>query len=162
MSNLIKLFNELVKKACENNAKNENFDGLKYWRQMKSDLEKLDKIIVAKKWKLPKESTRKRIMKIPEYDSKKNIIRFSHFLIQQVRIPYTSKPSIRKILQLALNIGQMKGLVRHIPVYNEILNCISYKKLKLDKLEYYLPKSEIVRLSKLIDKKLLNQLLQKM
>lgn len=33
----------------------------------------------------------------------------NHFIIQQVRIPLTEKPTIRKIIQIALNIGQYKG-----------------------------------------------------
>jgi hypothetical protein len=39
----------------------------------------------------------------------KIIIENNHFIIQQVRIPLTEKPTIRKIIQIALNIGQHKG-----------------------------------------------------
>ena len=35
----------------------------------------------------------------------------NHFLIQQVRIPNKEKPVIGKILQIALNMGQYKGIV---------------------------------------------------
>jgi hypothetical protein len=39
----------------------------------------------------------------------KIIIENNHFIIQQVRIPLTEKPTIRKIIQIALNIGQYRG-----------------------------------------------------
>ena len=52
-------------------------------------------------------------MNEPEYYingyGEKHIIEMNHFLIQTIRIPLTEKPSLRKIIQLALNIGQYTG-----------------------------------------------------
>ncbi len=49
----------------------------------------------------------------------KIIIENNHFIIQQVRIPLTEKPTIRKIIQIALNIGQYKGSVGKM-IFNNI------------------------------------------
>ena len=35
-------------------------------------------------------------------------------IIQTVRIPMTEKPSLRKIIQIALNIGQCQGFVPNL------------------------------------------------
>lgn len=52
-------------------------------------------------------------MKLPEFYingfGKKEIIEENHFIIQTVRIPVIEKPSLRKIMQIALNIGQYLG-----------------------------------------------------
>lgn len=52
-------------------------------------------------------------MLLPEYIingyEEKIIIENNHFIIQQVRIPLSEKPTIRKIIQIALNIGQYRG-----------------------------------------------------
>ena len=67
----------------------------------------------AKKWRKLSKKLTKRIMLLPEYTingyEEKIIIEDNHFIIQQVRIPLTEKPTIRKIIQIALNIGQHKG-----------------------------------------------------
>ena len=53
------------------------------------------------------------VMNIPEYTidgyGNQSIIEINHFLIQTVRIPLNEEPSIRKIIQIALNIGQYTG-----------------------------------------------------
>ncbi len=38
------------------------------------------------------------------------MIEINHFVIQCYRIPSTEEPSLRKIMQLALNIGQFMGM----------------------------------------------------
>ena len=52
-------------------------------------------------------------MKLPEFYingfGKTEIIEENHFIIQTVRIPVTEKPSLRKIMQIAINIGQYLG-----------------------------------------------------
>ena len=52
-------------------------------------------------------------MSLPEYTidayETKSIVETNHFLIQTVRIPTTEKPSLRKIMQVALNIGQYQA-----------------------------------------------------
>lgn len=52
-------------------------------------------------------------MLLPEYTingyENKLINENNHFIIQQVRIPINEKPTIKKIIQIALNIDQYKG-----------------------------------------------------
>jgi hypothetical protein len=53
------------------------------------------------------------VLLIPEYtingNSEQTIIEVNHFLIQTIRIPLNEKPSVRKIIQLVLNIDQYIG-----------------------------------------------------
>jgi hypothetical protein len=65
------------------------------------------------------------VLPLPEYTingyEEKIIIEFNHFIIQQVRIPLTEKPTIRKIIQIALNIGQYRGSVgKMTPIFDNI------------------------------------------
>lgn len=52
-------------------------------------------------------------MKIPEYTidgyGNKKIMESHHFMIQPVRIPTTEPMTLRKIIQLGLNSGQLQG-----------------------------------------------------
>jgi hypothetical protein len=57
----------------------------------------------------------------------------NHFIIQQVRIPLTEKPTIRKIIQIALNIGQYRG---------------SGGKMIFDNIGQFIYRKDIVELSK--------------
>jgi hypothetical protein len=111
--NLEIIFNCVLDKAYKlRKANPTNFDGQGFWQPIKKLLEPLDEYS-AKKWKkLPKKLTKK-IMLLSEYTingyDQKSIIENNHFIIQQVRIPLTEKPTIRKIIQIALNIGQYRG-----------------------------------------------------
>jgi hypothetical protein len=55
-------------------------------------------------------------MNIPEFfingHGNTKIIEKNHFLIQTVRIPKNEEPSLRKVCQIALNIGQYQGYTR--------------------------------------------------
>jgi hypothetical protein len=118
LENLEIIFNCVLDKAYKlRKANPTKFDGLGFWQPIKKLLEPLDEYS-AKKWKkIPKKLT-KSIMLLPEYTingyEEKIIIEKNHFIIQQVRIPLTEKPTIRKIIQIALNIGQYKGSSRKI------------------------------------------------
>ena len=50
---------------------------------------------------------------IPEYTinalEEQSLVEHAHFIIQTVRIPLNEKPTIKKIIQIALNIGQCRG-----------------------------------------------------
>ena len=97
-----------VKKKRNNNK---NYDGLKFWRSIKPILN--NSKFKAKKWKKMEKKYYNNIMKLPEFYingfGKKEIIAENHFIIQTVRIPVIEKPSLRKIMQIALNIGQYLG-----------------------------------------------------
>lgn len=109
--NIEKLFNKLRLKSKELNEKNENFDGLKFWRLLKDEFASSE--FKSKSWKKIPDKIVKNVMKMPEYyidgNGKQEIIEVNHFLIQTVRIPTQDKPSLRKIMQIALNVGQFQG-----------------------------------------------------
>jgi hypothetical protein len=135
--NLEIIFNCVLDKAYKlRKANPTKFDGLGFWQPIKKMLEPLDEYS-AKKWKkIPKKMTKK-IMLLPEYTingyEEKSIIEDNHFIIQQVRIPLTEKPTIRKIIQIALNIGQYKG---------------SGGKIIFDNIGQFIYRKDIVELSK--------------
>lgn len=111
--NLEILFDNVLNKAYKlRKANKTSFDGQGFWNPIKNMLTPLDSYH-AKKWKKIPKSKINQIMILPEYtidgNETKTIIENNHFIIQQVRIPLTEKPIIRKIVQLALNIGQYKG-----------------------------------------------------
>ncbi len=61
-------------------------------------------------------------MLLPEYIidgyENKKINEKNHFIIQQVRIPLKEIPNIKKIIQIALNIGQYKAFNNKSPFNN--------------------------------------------
>ena len=73
------------------------------------------------------------------YDQK-SIIENNHFIIQQVRIPLNEKPTIKKIIQIALNIGQYKGTNKNNFIYN----------IKFNNITQFIYKKDIIELSKYI------------
>ena len=135
--NLEIIFNSVLDKAYKlRKANPTKFDGLGFWQPIKKILEPLDEYS-AKKWKKISKKLTKRIMLLPEYTingyEEKIIIENNHFIIQQVRIPLTEKPTIRKIIQIALNIGQYKG---------------SGGKMIFDNIGQFIYRKDIVELSK--------------
>jgi hypothetical protein len=145
--NLEIIFNSVLDKAYKlRKANPTKFDGLGFWQPIKKMLEPLDEYS-AKKWKkIPKKMTKK-IMLLPEYTingyEEKSIIEDNHFIIQQVRIPLTEKPTIRKIIQIALNIGQYKG---------------SGGKIIFDNIGQFIYRKDIVELSKHIPDDLIRKI----
>jgi hypothetical protein len=146
--NLEIIFNCVLDKAYKlRKANPTKFDGQGFWQPIKKILEPLDEYS-AKKWKkIPKKLTRS-IMLLPEYTingyEKKIIIENNHFIIQQVRIPLTEKPTIRKIIQIALNIGQYRG---------------SGGKMIFDNIGQFIYQKDIVELSKHIPDELVRKII---
>lgn len=94
--------------AFESGAK---WDGRAMWQPMKAKLS--DKPIM-KSWsdkvKAPaREALRKDILALNEYNPDGSMCEINHFLMQCVRIPVNDEPSARKIMQVALNIGQLRS-----------------------------------------------------
>ena len=149
--NLEIIFNSVLDKAYKlRKANPTKFDGLGFWQPIKKLLEPLDEYS-AKKWKkIPKKLTRS-IMLLPEYTingyEEKIIIENNHFIIQQIRIPLTEKPTIRKIIQIALNIGQYRG---------------SGGKIIFDNIGQFIYRKDIVELSKHIPDDLVKKLFEYM
>ena len=140
LNNLFKL---VKKKSHDLRKQNSNADGLKFWKPIKNELSKYDEL-KANQWKKLKKEYME-IMYIPEYTidgyGNQSIIEFNHFLIQTVRIPLNEEPNIRKIIQIALNIGQYTGS--------------GGKKEKWMNLESYLTKENIRKLDSKIPEDLL-------
>ena len=135
--NLEIIFNCVLDKAYKlRKANPTKFDGQGFWQPIKKLLEPLDKYS-AKTWKKLSKKLTRSIMLLPEYTingyEEKIIIENNHFIIQQVRIPLTEKPTIRKIIQIALNIGQYKG---------------SGGKMIFDNIGQFIYRKDIVELSK--------------
>ena len=122
-----------------------HFDGKGFWQSIKTILEPLDKYS-ASKWKTLSKSKTKKIMLLSEYTINgydiKNINENNHFIIQQVRIPLQDKPTIKKIMQIALNIGQYKGTSKNTMKKNTMKN-ITYNNIN-----QFIVKNDIVELSK--------------
>ena len=106
------IFNLVQYKSCELRKKNKNADGKKFWQPIKKILEENDNI-KSLKWKNINKKDQERIMLLPEYYidgyGNQHIIELNHFIIQTVRIPLQEKVSLKKIIQIALNIGQYIG-----------------------------------------------------
>jgi hypothetical protein len=77
------------------------------------------------------------------------MIEQNHFIIQTVRIPSSEKPSLRKIIQVALNIGQYEGTTSKILKKSNITDYISKSDSKI-KLNTILSKNDIKKLYKLL------------
>lgn len=105
------LFNLILNTVKQLRINNPNYDGLKFWHLFKSILNN-SKFISKWKSNIP-QSYIKNIMSLPEYTingyNQTNIIENNHFIIQTVRIPMQEEPSLRKIIQIGLNIGQYLG-----------------------------------------------------
>lgn len=144
------LFTQILLYVKKERYKNKNFDGLKFWRSIKPIL--TNSKYEANKWKKIPIKYYKNIMMLPEYykDGYDNthIIEENHFLIQTVRIPNTEKPLLRKIMQIALNIGQYLGHnSKNLLKYKNIKDYISIKDMNL-KLSNILSKTDISKLKK--------------
>ena len=126
-------------------ASPESFDGKGFWQPIKTMLEPLDHV-VASKWRPISKTKTRQIMLLPEYTingyEQKHIDEHNHFIIQQVRIPLIEVPSIKKIIQIALNIGQYKGVSQGLKKYPH--------DVKFENLDEFIMKKDIVKLSKYI------------
>jgi hypothetical protein len=107
------LFDLVKKKSMMLRLNNPKADGLSFWKPIKETLGRYD--IVASGFKVLDPRLTSSIMSLPEkiingYGQEK-MIELHHFMIQAVRIPIKEKPTLQKILQIALNLGQYEGLV---------------------------------------------------
>lgn len=158
MASLKILFNAVRKKSEELNKKyRDRFDGLGFWQPIKKELAVLDNHVVT--WKSLGKKLTHEIMSIPEYTKNgygdECMIESHHFVIQQVRIPTNEKANPKKIIQVGLNIGQWKGRPDIV-----LRRRIKYSTLHLDKIDRYISKSDIEKLSKKIPKSVVDAVLQ--
>ena len=108
------LFDQIRKIAKQQRKTNSSFDGKKFWQPIKNILS--ESSWKATKWRKKSKTKYDKIMNIPEYfingHGNTKIIEKNHFLIQTVRIPKNEEPSLKKVCQIALNIGQYQGYTR--------------------------------------------------
>jgi len=152
------LFNIIRNKSQKLRSKYKNrFDGQVFWQPIKSILNSIP--IKASSWKPISKKIIDKLMLLPEHYKdgygNEHIIESMHFLIQQVRIPTTEKPILRKIIQIALNIGQFLGFPDEAH-HNGLCLVSEYKLYNLTSLSRYVTKTDIFNISKQIpDKKIL-------
>jgi len=148
------LYNLIVARCKAERKKDPSFDGLTYWRNIKGVC---SDSIQASKWKKISQSTITEIMNLPEEiilaNGKKELIEVNHFIIQQARIPTTEKPTLRKVLQVGLNVGQWIG--NPDP---QIYKQINYKYSDLHLLSRYLTTADIKKISEQIDDSLMDKI----
>ena len=113
---IAKIFNYILKKSIELRGSN-NPNGLAFWHKMKGLLKEHNSTILLK-WKKTRKPKKNSdiaitIMNLPEViingNGKEQTIEKNHFLIQTLRLP-TEGNNIRKLMQIALNIGQYVGM----------------------------------------------------
>ena len=148
MSSLLELFN-LVKDASRDlRVQNPQADGLAFWKPIKKTLQKYDSV-TASHWKKFNKSTMDCIMSIPEHTingkGEQTIVEINHFLIQTIRLPLSSgKPTLRKVIQIALNIGQFEGSTHSSKPWMNLSN--------------YLTVKDIIVLSRIVSPKLIEEI----
>ena len=101
----------------------EKFDGKEYWKQIKPFLIEINNRTIG--YKINYNPNHKNIInkfknylsEIPEKNDNNELIEKNHFLLQQLNIPKKDKgiPSFQRLLQIALNIGQLKPYIDSFP-----------------------------------------------
>lgn len=147
------LFEQIQKVAKQKRKNNQNFDGKKFWQPLKTILTISN--WKATNWKKQSKKEYTRIMSIPEFIingyGDTEIIEKNHFLIQTARIPHNEEPSLRKVCQIALNLGQYQGYTGKTITNNSIKNYLlksDYEVLLRD----ILPHNKILKLERLLKK----------
>lgn len=111
-------FSKIRKDAETLRTHNKKANGQAFWKPIKESLEPYDSI--QGKWnsKLFKDKYNvfyEKVMKLPEKDGNGKMIEPHHFIIQCVRIPRTEVLTLRKLIQVALNIGQLIPMMDELP-----------------------------------------------
>ena len=136
--NILDLF-KLVQKKSIKLHKTGKGKGLIFWRSIKNTLKIYDSQKTNWSNKVLRLNSKQKTFynKVWKLDE---TIEHNHFLIQHFRIPKKDKATPRKILQIALNSGQLK---KYLTADNFDVDLIqTYKKLKLDKIETYISLSK--------------------
>lgn len=152
METIEDLFNKVKLYFEKKRQKNANFDGQKKWQPIKKILAKSK--FKAEKWKGVSKKLYKSRMSLAEYEidgfGEKRIIEEHHFKIQTVRIPKNEVPSLRKIVQIGLNIGQYLGTNKDGDLTK--VSCTDYvmKKVARTRLDTILEDEDVQALQKLL------------
>lgn len=146
------LFEKIKKVSKQYRQNNKSFDGKKFWQPIKIILSETN--WKATKWKKQSSAKYSSIMNIPEFYingfGKTQIIEKNHFLIQTVRLPQ-GITSLKKICQIALNIGQYEGYTG-ITIENNNINNYLLKNDCNVQLKEIFDEHKIKELEKILDK----------
>ena len=124
-------------------------DGRGFWQPLKQLFAETE--LRADSWKQLDSNLVTKLMQLKEKDEEGNTIELNHFLRQQVRIPTQSEPTLRRIMQLALNSGQ------YLAIKNSSLPLIpdfDYSDSGLALLQTYLVERDIEKISNQISDRL--------
>lgn len=118
-NNSIKCINELwdniINSSNEIRSENKNLDGLKYWKHIKNIIKDINSVpnknIEWNKDHIKIKTKFYNKFNLSEKDKNNNLIENNHFLLQLINIPYKDDniPSFKRLIQIALNIGQLKS-----------------------------------------------------
>ena len=148
---LFTIFVDIARELRQNDAA---IDGQAEWQKYKKILDSGK--WCAGKWRtLPKKESHL-AMSLPEYTvdgyGKHDINELNHFLIQCYRIPAKEKPCLRKIMQVAFNVGQHLGMKKSRTSMLPPHDCDNYL-LRQDanvKLADIIKESALIKLSSLL------------
>ena len=129
-------WNLIIQSLSQVITKYKNFDGLKYWNEIKGFLEEIDSrnnvnIVYNPLHQVIVREFDKVLYHLPEKDKNGNLIEKNHFLLQQLNLPYKDqgKVSFRRFMQIALNIGQFQPFNNTNHFSPEIIELIHKNKL---------------------------------
>ena len=142
LTKIEKLFNAVKHASIQYRMKG-NKNGQDFWKPIKEHLSQ--KPIPESKWKYIGKHIGNLILTFPEYTPNGKIIENNHFLIQQIRIPKTSPLCSRKVIQIALNIGQFIGSDTQ-----QLKKKIKYNSFNCTELSRYVYSRDLVKLSETI------------
>lgn len=114
MENTRMLFHMIMLSSKQLRVENKKADGLAFWKPIKKILQQYDTTTYGS-WKKMNQKNYNTIMLLPEKTingyRKETVNEQNHFLIQTLRLPTESDEiTLRKLLQIALNIGQFIGI----------------------------------------------------
>jgi hypothetical protein len=152
MNQLIKKFDNFVNVAAGLN--DSGIDGLAFWRDYKKDLVKYDDLSKGMSYTIDKAWVNKinylfQCKHLSNLDINGNTVLPDHFIYQLPNLTMNDQVNIRKVMQLALNIGQWKAAIKNtkgLRFADQI-----FKECNLESIESYLKKEDIESLSLLLD-----------
>lgn len=148
-----KLFALVYEKTKEFKLNEPTGDGLKFWKPIKKILSQYDNTYGTLEWSFNKNLSDKYLEtvlnepeKIINGKNETKIVEHNHYLIQIFRIPLKEKLNLRKLCQIALNLGQLYAFIKTNKEKNILIN---------DKLLDEIKKEDLTNILNYIDSKTL-------
>ena len=137
---LVRIFNRVKQTSRNLRINNPNADGRQFWQFIKTTLGDYP-ICASKGWISQEKNLTENLMAIEE------TCEVNHFIRQHANIPCKEPPTLTKIIQIALNAGQLSGTIR-VNEQHQIMD--RYHEAKLDDIRTYICEEDIVELSAVI------------